>query len=243
MGVGRNLHRGCGDGQSAVARHLFCRTRARAAALALLLSGILPGPARAGDATKPEPMPAAFTVISPIFGQLVAFSQPSSFVVAFEDANAKSYIREAVPKGETVEKWSQMITVTGAEGLAANPKITPMSFAGAIADGFEKSCPDTFAAVGLGDIKVGKHAAFAAVVGCGTLSMGGGTHAETALILTIKGASEYYTIQWAERTAASATPPMIDDALWTKRLDELGPVRLCPIVAGETAPYPSCLRE
>jgi hypothetical protein len=63
-------------------------------------------------------------VISPIYGQLVRFSMPSNFAVAFENARDGNYIREAVLKGETVQAWTQMITVTGAKGLAGSPKCT-----------------------------------------------------------------------------------------------------------------------
>jgi hypothetical protein len=80
-------------------------------------------PAQA-PAAKSGP-PASFTVISPIYGQLVRFSMPSTFVPAFEKVNGPSYIREAVLKGETVKVWTQMITVTGAKGIASNPQATP----------------------------------------------------------------------------------------------------------------------
>ena len=62
-----------------------------------------------------------------------------------------------------------------------------------------------------------------------------------ALIIAIKGESDYYTIQWAERGKASAEPFAPDRAAWEKRVAELGPIRLCRIVAGEKAPYPSCV--
>jgi hypothetical protein len=212
--------------------------RATSTALLLLLPWLDVEPARA---QQPK-APAAFTVISPIFGQLVAFSQPASFVPAHENATATSYIREAVLKGETVHQWTQMITVTGAKGLSARAEITPTLFAGTIAGGFRNACPQTFAALGLGEIDVAGYKGFAAVASCGLVSQGGGTRSETALILVIKGASDYYTIQWAERGAATQQALAIDKAVWAKRLGQLGPIRLCPIVPGEKAPYPSCLR-
>src|ERR1700733_1809897 len=67
-------------------------------------------------------MPPSFTVISPIYGQLVRLSMPSNFIAAAENVNGPSYIREAVLKGETIKAWTQMITVTGAKGLAGNPQ-------------------------------------------------------------------------------------------------------------------------
>jgi hypothetical protein len=99
--------------------------------------------------------PLAFKVISPIFGQLVTFSMPQAFVVIGENTNGPSYIREAVLKGETASRWTQMITVTGAKGLVANPKLTPETFAASIAGGFKSACPDTFTAKGVGPAKFG----------------------------------------------------------------------------------------
>jgi hypothetical protein len=57
----------------------------------------------------------------------------------------------------------------------------------------------------------------------------------------VKGAADAYTVQWAERAAASDAA--IDEAVWRGRLHELMPIRLCAIVPGEAAPYPSCLAQ
>ena len=81
----------------------------------------------ASAASAEGPVPASFTVISPIFGQLVRFSMPSSFIAVGENTRGGHYLREAVPKGESAERWSQMITVTGAKGLAGNPDISPQA--------------------------------------------------------------------------------------------------------------------
>lgn len=207
--------------------------RIQAALAALILSAACPVQAE----------PEKFTTIAPIFSQLLVLSQPANFVVAFEKTVGDRYIREAVLKGETVERWTQMLTVTGAKGLASNREVTPESFAGLLANGFKKACPETFAAKPLGKLRIGSSEGFAAVAGCGSYASGAGTQGETALIVTIRGAQDYYTIQWAERSAPSDKPPTIDEAAWMQRLHDLGPVRLCPIVKGEKAPYPSCVVE
>jgi hypothetical protein len=211
--------------------------RAAWAAL-LLLPLVAAGPASAQHAKAP----AGLTVISPIFGQLLAFSQPANFVPASENAGAGNYIRESVLKGETVKRWTQMITVTGAKGLAAKTEMSPALLAGYIADGFRKACPDTFSAMSLGESEIAGHQGFAAVASCGTVSEAGTTRSEVALILAIKGESDYYTIQWAQRAPASRQVLAIDRAGWMKRLAQLSPIRLCAIVPGEKAPYPSCVR-
>jgi hypothetical protein len=152
--------------------------------------------------------PAAFRVISPIFGQLVTFSMPANFVVVAENSNGPSYIREAVLKGETINRWTQIITVTGAQGLVsgpkANPKATPETFAGSIVGGFRSACPDSFAAQGFGPTKFGDQGAHVAVASCG--SVGTDRHGETALIVAVKGQADYYTLQWAERRKPPENP-------------------------------------
>jgi hypothetical protein len=195
----------------------------------------------ASAASAQGPAPAAFRVISPIFGQLVTFSMPANFVVVAENSNGPNYIREAVLKGETINRWTQMITVTGAQGLVsgpkanreANPKATPETFAGSIVGGFRSACPDSFAAQGFGPTKFCDQDAYVAVASCG--SVGTDRHGETALIVAVKGQADYYTLQWAERGK-----PAIDEAKWLDRLRQLQPIRFCPIVPGEAAPYPSC---
>jgi hypothetical protein len=167
---------------------------------------------------------------------------PPGFAAAsFEKTNGPSYIREAVLKGETVEAWTQMITVTGAQGTAANPQVTPEKFAVSMAAGFKKACPDTFAVKPFGAVRLGDQDAFVAVVGCGRIETTPDKHGEIALIVAVKGSADYYTIQWAERAPSSADRPGINEAKWQDRLNKLQPIRFCPIVPGEAMPYPSCV--
>jgi hypothetical protein len=197
--------------------------------------------AMANDLARAEP-PQSFRVISPIFGQLVTFAMPSNFVVVHENTRGGHYIREAVPRSETAERWTQMITVTGEKGLTATPGASPEKLAGSIAGGFKRACPDSFAAKTLGATTFGRFDGFVAVIGCGRVDSGPARHSETALLITLKGATDYYTIQWAERGVETDAPP-VGDARWQARLRELSPINLCPIVPGETAPYPSCVSK
>jgi hypothetical protein len=182
-------------------------------------------------------------MISPIFGQLVMLSLPKGFTTVFENTSGNQYTREAVLDGESVERWSQMITVTGAKGLAANPRVTAQSFVEQIAGGFKNACPDTFSARRLGALKISGRDAFIAVAGCGTVSSDGSVHSESALLIAIKGTADYYTIQWAERGPASAGPMTLDEPIWKDRFNKLGPIKLCPIKPGEPPPYPSCANQ
>jgi hypothetical protein len=208
-------------------------TRARMSSAAL-------GALLASSAAAQSPAPSAFTVISPIFGQLVTFSLPTSFVTVFENTNGPNYTREAVLKGETVKSWTQMITVTGVKGAAGNTKVSPEIFAGSMVGGFKSACPETFAAQGFGPTKFGDQDAYVAVASCGRVEASADKHSEVALIVTVKGSTDYYTLQWAERGPAAGRTA-IDEAKWLARLRQLQPIRLCPIVPGETAPYPTCV--
>jgi hypothetical protein len=182
----------------------------------------------------------AIVSITPVFSQLVRFSFQPGFKPAFQNTQGTSYIQEAVPAGETVERWTQMITLTGAQGYAANPNIAPASFAGSIALGFKRACPESFSTKAVGKLKFGEYEGFGALAACGSVRNGGYPHSEAALIISIKGASDYYTIQWAERGPAQGAPAGIDEAKWRERLAKLNPIKICPRLPGEPAPYPSC---
>jgi hypothetical protein len=186
---------------------------------------------------------SSLTQISPIFSQLVTFSVPREFKTVFENTNGSRYIRESVLEGETVDEWSQMITVTGLKGLAADRSVTAQLFATQIGFGFKHACPETFSEKVLGAAKVSGQDAFLAVVACGTVLTSLMKHSESALLIVIKGSADYNTVQWAERGPASAQPIAIDTDKWTGRLSALSPIKVCLLLPGERAPYPSCINQ
>jgi hypothetical protein len=98
---------------------------------------------------------------------------------------------------------------------------------------------DSFAAKGSA-AKICGNDAFIAVVGCGRAGNGADVRSETALIVAISGSADIYTVQWAERGAATAKVD-VEAARWQDRLRRLAPMKLCAIVVGEKAPYPSCI--
>lgn len=202
-----------------------------------------PGLATAEETSKTGTQAANPIVISPIFGQLVMFTLPADFTTVSEQPTAETYIREAVLKGETVDQWSQMITVTGAKTTPTHPDLSAQYFAAQIAAGFQKACPATFSVKPLGPTSISGEEAFVAIASCGKVDASTDKHAETALIVSIKGADSIYTVQWAERAPANAENLTIDEAKWKARLAKLAPIRICPIKPGEKPPYPSCVDE
>jgi hypothetical protein len=218
----------------------------RALLILLLGSILLPASSvaqnRSGSISDLASQGYSVTAVTPIYSQLVMFSYPPGFKPAYAKDSGAQYTQEYVLDGETVEKWSQMVTVTGAKGLAANQEVTPQRFLQHIAGGFQRACPSTFAAHAFGTLTISGHDAFAALVGCGTVSSGV-PRSEVAILLAVKGSADYYTIQWAERTQQSPQPPVLDPAKWLARLKLLNPIKLCARMPNEPAPYPSCLNQ
>lgn len=181
--------------------------------------------------------------ITPIYSQLLVAGYPKGFQSVYENVNGPSYIRELVPVGETVDNWTKMMTISGIKGLASKADITPKIFLSNIAGGFKRACPNSFSAQAITEGKLSGFDSFVAVVSCGVLPSASGKSSETALIAVIKGQSDYYTIQWAERAAPSNEPIALDVPTWAAKLKLMGPIKLCPIVPGEQAPFPSCVRQ
>lgn len=104
-------------------------------------------------------------------------------------------------------------------------------------------CPNSFNAVSFGATQIDGHETLAVVAGCGIAQPIADPYSETMLLIVIKGTRDYYTLQWAERGSASPMPLSFDEAKWRARLRALTPIKLCPIIAGEAEPYPSCLNR
>jgi hypothetical protein len=186
---------------------------------------------------------AAPRIATPVFSQLVVFSLPPEFKSGkptYEKNSGSFYIREQVPEGETLGKWSRMITLTATRGLAANPDATPQAMLARMTADFQRNCPDTFSSAAPGSQKVDGYDAYEVIVSCGRVQSDKQSYSDSAIMLSVRGANDYYTLQWTERGRDSTQPLSIDVAYWTRQLARLNPIRLCPIVPGEAAPYPSC---
>jgi hypothetical protein len=179
----------------------------------------------------------------PIFNQIILLALPSGFKAAHEERAIQNYIFEMVPAAESKERWTQMVSIMGIKGLATNAEFSPQIFAERTATLFRRTCPQTFAARGLGSLKIGSHDAYVALVGCGKHRASGYETSEVAILLTIKGTEDFYSIQWAERRPPIDQPPNLDERLWSARLNLLQPIRLCRRVPNEPPPFASCLNQ
>lgn len=223
----------------ALKHHSWINLMHKAALLFVAFASCVSCSAMAEDAkTKSKWHRAAergYTAVTPIFSELVAMSVPKGFVPAYAKQSGNSYIQEAVLEGETVDEWSQMITVTGAKGLAASRDLSAQLFAERIANRFKQHCPDTFSTKEFGATKVSGHDAFVALASCGTAPSHVNEHSETALLIAITGSADYYTIQWAERGPASGQPMALNAAKWRDRFKKLNPITICALAPGEAA--------
>lgn len=173
--------------------------------------------------------------VTPIYSQLVAYPTPANFKADFETEQDGFYLVEYVPRDESVQDWSQMVSVTGSAGLATRMSVE--DFAINLADSYKAACPQTFTALRLDTLSInGAIATFAGYLGCGAI----GAQSEAMVFVIVQGRSEIYTLQWAERGPALTRAPDPDPAIWLPRAVALGLMRLCDPVAGEGAPYPSC---
>lgn len=180
--------------------------------------------------------------IAPIFGQLVYFHAPDAFHPAFENTRGSNYIQESVLPDQTVTQWTEMITVTGVRDFTViHPEVTPRMFAMNISAGFQRACPASFTGRGVQEGQINGVNDFMMIVSCGTSPTTDGRTSETAVITVLKGEKDFYTLQWAERGPPSSAPMNIDVPMWGARMKRLMPLKLCQIIPGETAPYPSCV--
>jgi hypothetical protein len=171
----------------------------------------------------------------PVYSRIVAFPVPATFVSAYENEDDGSYILEFTPEGETVDDWSQLITITGSKDTTAASG-TPLNFGSILGNQFKSACPDSFRAWDEGEMDVkGAEAAHLFRFACGDL----GGYSESAAILVAFSGADVYTFQWAERGDATAKPES-DTAIWQPRAQNLVQLRLCPPVEGEEPPYSSC---
>ncbi len=186
--------------------------------------------------------PPGVATVVPVFSQLIRYSVPAEFRIADEHNNGSFYIREHVPDGESADQWTRMLELTGTRDLATSAGATPQALLVRMAASFRGHCPDTFAMDELGPRSVDGYDGFVTIASCGRVQ-GKSGYSETAVMLAVKGAKDFYTLQWAERASGSPHKPAIDRAYWEKRLAALGPIRVCAPQPGEPPPYATCLRK
>lgn len=209
--------------------------------LSIFLAAIFFMPSANAEGESSNKPLSTVSYITPIFSQILALSAPKNFHIDFENVTEKQYILEAVPVGETVKSWTQMLTISGYKGLAEKPNFKPINMVQGVANGFQKACPSSFGAKSIWQGEVSGFEAFAAVITCGTSPMTKGKTSEEALVISIKGKHDFYGIQFAKRNQPSPSPININTKEWMRVLNSLNPIKVCERVKGEKSPYLSCI--
>jgi hypothetical protein len=162
-----------------------------------------------------------------VFGKKISVQIPSGFVKGFHVEDGGRYMSEYVPKGESVEKWNQMFTLNVARDVANQPGATPESLINGIAAGFKSVCPTSFSITHLADKLPGVESKVA-FLRCGNGNPAGSpAYSESVVIAAIKGKRDVVTVQWAERSAPSFSPVLMDKAKWQSRIDAIKKTEIC----------------
>ena len=186
--------------------------RAGGAALLLLLAA--PGAAaQTAEATAAEAAQmraawaasdvAAMEVVQPVYGRNIAFQLPRAFVLAYRATDPRGfYIAEYVPEGETVEGWTQMITLTGMRSIGG-AKVDDAELAGVM---FNRPRCSDWLYTDLGPVPAPTSVTQRTIViGCDRASPAAANGAaERAVIAVLRDSENVWTVQHAQRAAASA---------------------------------------
>ncbi len=127
------------------------------------------------------------------------------FAVGFHAANAEQSIREEVPRGESVERWSRMVTTQWFAGLPA--QITPADFTRLIGRNMVQACPGAQVTEPRALTVSGRPAAQIEADCPGLASTG---KPETFVMLVVAGERDMLVRQVAFRSV-----PTADDLLWS----------------------------
>lgn len=141
-------------------------------------------------------------------GRKEAMAAPDlpGFVVVHEQANLNQSIREEVPKGQTAQRWSKMVTTQWFRKLTE--RLTPVEYADKMIASLPKSCPGATASP-VQSLKVTGFKAARFKVVCPSTANG---MPESFFLLAVAGDDDMYVKQVAFRGEASAA-----DFLWARK--------------------------
>lgn len=158
---------------------------------------------------------AAAATAAPDTDRLVQAPTPD-LVVGFTQDTGTQSIEERVPKGETVEDWSRMVTTQWAKGAVANG-VGPAVFAERMASGWTQSCAGGTVSP-VRTISIGGRSGVEARFDCPLNTQTG--KPETMFLRVIAGAADLHMVQVAFRHVPAAT-----DVAWAQK--HLASVAVC----------------
>lgn len=184
----------------------------------------------------------------PVFSQAIAVPLPFAGHRGAPDftdlaTNRSNFIAEWVPQGETIQNWSQMITVTAinAESLENGMDWFPPSASAwiinQIGQRFQTACNGAHLTPIDTPNMPRTRAVEAAFVVCEQLR--GADYGEAVMVLGIVGERDLYTVQWAQRFRAPAREgDLAPPAEWRARLAQLLQSRFCGLTASGSPAAP-----
>jgi hypothetical protein len=143
------------------------------------------------------------SVSAPVFGQVVHFPVSKYWKAAHEQATTGEYILELIPQDETLDTWTEMLSLHGYRGKGKADPVIPEAMMVMMAMRLVQVCAGRQIIVPLGERQVDAHDAYAAIMGCGSVVGGDpevrSDQGEVAYYLVIKGAEDLYMLQSAVR--------------------------------------------
>lgn len=135
-------------------------------------------------------------------GENLLVTMPSGFKVGFQDSKNGMNMQEWVPAGETVQNWSEMVTV---QVFLKRTDLDPAKMLQSIQKQWQEACKGSTATPITVD-KVNGYPASTTLLRCPLLAATG--KPETTMFRAIKGNDSFYMVQRAVR--ATATPEQLD---------------------------------
>lgn len=164
--------------------------------LALTISTVSARTLIAQSADSLNPPAARHPSAAALQGENLLFAPPRNFEKAYHSDRIGS-LTEFVPKGETVDVWTEMITVQVFRGL----KVDPAPFLQTMGRGFVRTCPGFHSQKGIVTGQVNGYVVSMLVVDCPLNPATG--KPETTLYRIIRGKNALYSVQHAWRSVPS----------------------------------------
>ncbi len=166
---------------------------------------------------------ADLAVVQEVWSRTLGFTLPRPFVPAFRSIARGTYLAEFIPDGQTVANWTRMVTASGSLGAGA-AHLSDAELANALFD--RGSCQGrVFRDLGASPAPIVSRRTL--IIGCGAAGQAG---SERAVIAFFRDTENSWTVQYAERGAATAT----FEARAVASLAALAPFVTCK--AGDTRP-------
>lgn len=121
---------------------------------------------------------------------------PQGFKVGFEDSRRGMTMQEWVPEGETVQNWTEMVTV---QVFFNRPDLDPAQFLATMEKQWAAACKGSTAKP-VASGPVNGYASTTVLLRCPLLASSG--MPETTMVKAIKGNDSFYVVQRAARAAS-----------------------------------------